>query len=258
MSWVITLGISLLCHSVFVFFLSLNLWPHPIQARPSPYTVMLMPVAIPEPPTPPSASPSLKEPEIKPAEKTGAVEKPREKPKKDDIVEKVKKREEDRETLERLEKAIEEIRRQTALDAIQKRVERREVSPPSSQPSPIPSPPVFPESTHPSTATPAPSLSPALRQSKLNEYYGWLWAKIKSSWTIPELLLREGIDLETIIVIIIDKEGRVKKSWFEKRSGNALYDQMAMRAIIKADPLPPIPKELNLESLEVGVRFIPD
>ncbi len=97
-----------------------------------------------------------------------------------------------------------------------------------------------------------------MRQSKLNEYYGWLWAKIKSSWTIPEPLLREGIDLETIIVIIIDKEGRVKKSWFEKRSGNALYDQMAMRAIIKADPLPPIPKELNLESLEVGVRFIPD
>jgi hypothetical protein len=33
---------------------------------------------------------------------------------------------------------------------------------------------------------------------------------------------------------------------------------MAMRAVIKADPLPPIPKELNQESLELGIRFFPD
>jgi TonB family protein len=92
----------------------------------------------------------------------------------------------------------------------------------------------------------------------LNEYYGQIWAKIKSSWTIPENLLKESVDLETIIVIIVEKEGKVQKSWFEKKSGNAIYDQMAMRAIIKADPLPHIPKELNQERLEIGIRFTPD
>ncbi|MDP3015474.1 MAG: TonB family protein, partial [Deltaproteobacteria bacterium] len=80
----------------------------------------------------------------------------------------------------------------------------------------------------------------------------------KQSWTIPEHLLKERVDLEAIIIIIIERDGKVQKSWFEKKSGNALYDQMAMRAIIKADPLPPIPKELNQESLEIGVRFTPD
>ena len=93
---------------------------------------------------------------------------------------------------------------------------------------------------------------------KLNEYYSQLWAKIKASWTIPENLLKEKVDLETIIVIIIEKNGKVRKSWFEEKSGNEIYDQMAMRAILKAEPLPPIPKELNHDALEIGIRFYPE
>jgi TonB family protein len=85
-----------------------------------------------------------------------------------------------------------------------------------------------------------------------------LWAKIKEAWTIPENLLKERVDLEAIVVIIIERDGKIKKSWFEKKSGNALYDQMAMRAIKKAEPLPPIPKELSENTLEIGIRFFPD
>jgi colicin import membrane protein len=92
----------------------------------------------------------------------------------------------------------------------------------------------------------------------LNEYYSLLWARIKQEWTIPENLLKEMVDLETIIVVIIERDGRIQKSWFEKKSGNALYDQSAMRAIKKADPLPAIPKELHEHALEVGIRFIPE
>jgi outer membrane biosynthesis protein TonB len=33
---------------------------------------------------------------------------------------------------------------------------------------------------------------------------------------------------------------------------------MAMRAIKKAEPLPPIPKELGEDTLEIGIRFFPD
>jgi len=57
---------------------------------------------------------------------------------------------------------------------------------------------------------------------------------------------------------VIDKGGKLQKSWFEKKSGNALYDQMAMRAIRKAEPFPPIPKELGEDSLEIGIRFYPE
>lgn len=95
-------------------------------------------------------------------------------------------------------------------------------------------------------------------EAKLNDYYSLIWAKIKKEWTLPENLPKGKIDLEAIIVVIIEKDGKVQKSWFEKRSGNALYDQMAMRAIKKAEPLPPIPKEFSDETFEIGIRFHPN
>ncbi len=250
MSWLITLGISLLCHFVVVLLLSLNPWPTIIQVRPPAYTVTLMTISLPEPEIPPPPAPPLSnEEKIKPPEKA----KPVEKPKKNDLVEKVKKKEKDPESLDRLHEAIEEIRKKAALDQIQKRIAKREPPP---TPNPPPAPIVSPS---PSSPSPSPTpLTSAQRQSKLDEYYSQIWAKIKRAWTLPEHLLKEGVDLEAIIVIIIEKDGKLQKSWFEKRSGNALYDQMAMRALLKAEPLPPLPKELNQDSLEIGIRFTPD
>jgi TonB family protein len=231
-------GISLAIHIVLVVFLNFNLWPTIIKVRPTAYTVTLMPISIPEPEIPKTSVPPVpKREKIKPIEKV----KPIEKPKKDDIVEKVKKSEKKmekltekkKESLKHLQQALEEIRKKIALDEIQKKVARRE---------PVEDKP--------------PVVSPELG----NIYSSIVESKIKKEWTIPENLVKEKelFDLETIIVIIIDKDGRVQKSWFEKKSGNVFYDQSAMRAIRKAEPLPPIPKELNKDMLEFGIRFIPD
>ena len=95
-------------------------------------------------------------------------------------------------------------------------------------------------------------------EAKLSDYYSLIWAKIKKEWTLPENLPKGKIDLEAVIVVIIEKGGKVQKSWFEKKSGNTLYDQMAMRAIKKAEPFPPIPKEFSDETFEIGIRFHPD
>ena len=92
----------------------------------------------------------------------------------------------------------------------------------------------------------------------MNDYYSTIWAKIKREWNLPENLAPGKADLEAIIVLVIGKDGRVQKTFFEKRSGNGLYDQMAMRAIRKAEPFPPIPKELGDTPLEIGIRFHPD
>jgi colicin import membrane protein len=94
--------------------------------------------------------------------------------------------------------------------------------------------------------------------SKVNDYCDMIWAKIKKEWTLPENLQKGKTDLETIIVVVIERDGKIQKSWFEKKSGNALYDQMAMRAIKKAEPLPPIPKEFSDDNFEIGFRFHPD
>jgi colicin import membrane protein len=95
-------------------------------------------------------------------------------------------------------------------------------------------------------------------ESRLSDYYDSIWAKIKKEWTLPENLPKGRTTLETTIVIVIDREGKIQKSWFERKSGNALFDQRAMRAIKKAEPLPPIPREFSDNTLEMGFRFHPD
>jgi colicin import membrane protein len=230
-------GVSLLLHIALVAFFSLNPWPTIIKIQPTAYTVTLMPISIQEPeiqkPIPP---PSVKEEKPKPIEK----------PKKDDIVEKIKKTKKEKVDLKHLQEVIEEIRKKVALDEIQKRVARREKA---EERAAVVSP------SAPMVSSP--KTSPSM-ESKLNEYYSLIWAKIKEAWTIPENFLKEIVDLETVIVIIIERDGKIQKCWFEKKSGNALYDQMAMRAIKKAEPLPPIPKEFNEKTLEIGIRFFPD
>ena len=227
-------GVSLAIHIAIVVFLNFNPWPMIIKVRPTAYTVTLMPVSIPEPEIPKTPLPPVpKEEKIKPVEKV----KPVEKPKKDDIVEKVKKP--PKESMKRLQEALDEIRKKAALDEIRKRVARKE------------------REEDRSTAIPSAKTSLEM-ESKLNEYYSLVWAKIKGAWTIPDNLLKEMVDLETIIVLIIVRNGKIQKFWFEKKSGNALYDQSAMRAIKKAEPLPPIPKEWSDDTLEIGIRFFPD
>ncbi len=230
-------GVSLVIHIALAVFLNLNPWSTIIKVRPTAYTVTLMPVSIPEPeiqkaPIPPTP----KEEKVKPVEKI----KPAEKPKKEDIVEKVKKKEIDKESMKRLHETLEGIRKEVALDEIRKKVALRE---PVEEKTPVP-----PQSKGPLTS-----------KYDLEKIYGDLIeSKIKGAWTIPENLIKEMVDLETIIVLIITLDGTIQKVWFEKKSGNTLYDQSAMRAIKKAEPLPPIPKELGKNSLECVIRFTPD
>jgi len=180
-------------------------------------------------------------------------------------------------SLQSLQEAMEDIRKKAALEEIRKKVALRERSDkgPTGEPS----------KTHPSQESTAsgsgtgtgtgtgsgtmgsptggsPWGSPfggsSALESKLNDYYSMIWAKIKKEWVLPGGLPKGKSDLETIIVVVIERNGKVQKSWFEKKSGNALYDQTAMRAIKKAEPLPPIPKEFSDDIFEIGIRFYPD
>jgi TonB family protein len=180
-----------------------------------------------------------------------------------------------------LQEALEEIRKKAALDKIQKRVAGREelekgstTSPSqgsivSSSRSSTGSGPGVGTGTGSGTGTGtggSPTGSPwgspfggsSALQSKLDEYYSTIWERIKKEWTLPGDLTKGKAELETIIIIVIERDGKIQKSWFEKRSGNALYDQSAMRAIKKADPLPPIPKEFSDNTSEIGIRFYPE
>lgn len=89
---------------------------------------------------------------------------------------------------------------------------------------------------------------------RFRAYYDQIWGKIRSSWVLPAGVATEG-RLLTVVGIRISPSGEIEQYWIEKKSGNEYYDQSAIRAIRKSDPLPSLPKDLANEPLEVGVNF---
>lgn len=79
---------------------------------------------------------------------------------------------------------------------------------------------------------------------------------IRAQWQ-PLSLQRSNLnDLKTVIVIRVNANGTIAASWFEQESGDRLYDQSAMTAIIRSTPLPALPP--GVEQLEIGVTFSPE
>ena len=88
-------------------------------------------------------------------------------------------------------------------------------------------------------------------------YYNMIWRRIRDAWVLPEGVLRGKKDLETIIAIRIARDGQIEDIQFEKKSGNPYLDESALRAIKKANPLPPLPADIEGDKFDVGVRFTP-
>lgn len=80
-----------------------------------------------------------------------------------------------------------------------------------------------------------------------DNYYAKIGNHIWQHWIYPDTGQKE---LETIISIIIMKDGTISIQKIEKSSGNPLFDKSAIKALTKASPLPPPPYEM-----EVGIKF---
>jgi colicin import membrane protein len=78
-------------------------------------------------------------------------------------------------------------------------------------------------------------------------YSALVFERIQREWIYPDFDIAK---LETIISFKITKEGKVLSQKLKKSSGNAIFDRSAMKAVLKASPLPPPPVEQ-----EVEVRF---
>ena len=92
---------------------------------------------------------------------------------------------------------------------------------------------------------------------KFKLYYNMIWQRIHSVWVLPEEALGGKKNLETIIAIRIDRNGNIVEIQFEKKSGNPYLDESALRAIKKANPLPPLPAGIEEDKFDVGIRFTP-
>jgi len=102
------------------------------------------------------------------------------------------------------------------------------------------------EKSHPQTT----SAQTGTGSSNLfTEYYAQMENKIWQQWSWPETGQK---NLLAIISIKILKDGTIRIQKIEKSSGNSFFDKEALKALAKANPLPPPPEEL-----EISLRFYP-
>lgn len=87
-------------------------------------------------------------------------------------------------------------------------------------------------------------------------YYTEIWNAIRNQWALPDPSKYKG--MEAILVLAIRRDGKILDIRFQKRSGNALFDESAEKAVRKADPLPPFPAIYSPSQEEIGVRFRPE
>ncbi len=90
-------------------------------------------------------------------------------------------------------------------------------------------------------------------EAKRNAYFDRIAAHIQANWTLLKNQMEEVGILTTDIGLRIHRDGTITKIVIEKPSGNALFDEYAVRAVKRSTPLPPFPEDLREDRLEVTI-----
>lgn len=106
------------------------------------------------------------------------------------------------------------------------------------------------------SATGVPGLGLQAMQA-IDFYRSLIGMTIEKNWFFSDQFTGGRKDLATVIVIKILPNGQIADIWYEKKSGNAAFDDSAFKAVKKSNPLPPLPKEYTRPYYEVGLVFTP-
>jgi colicin import membrane protein len=103
-----------------------------------------------------------------------------------------------------------------------------------------------------------PSATGSKKQTEIANLYMWEVAmEVQKNWAFAEQLSRESRNLMARLEFKVMPNGEIKDIHFTDRSGNAYLDESAYKAIIKANPVRPHPKELALPYVHFGLNFTP-
>jgi colicin import membrane protein len=87
-------------------------------------------------------------------------------------------------------------------------------------------------------------------------YQAAIFKRLQQFWALPEFKKWDP-SLTAIVVITINQEGAITNQFFEKRSGDKVFDQFVEKTLRDSVPLPPIPAALRKSQYEIGLRFKP-
>lgn len=89
-----------------------------------------------------------------------------------------------------------------------------------------------------------------------NQYYIAIISRLQAIWSLPEYKDWEP-SLMASVIITINKDGRIAKSYFEHQSGDNIFDRFVTKALQDVGQFPPIPAAMKKQQMEVGLRFKP-
>ncbi len=93
-----------------------------------------------------------------------------------------------------------------------------------------------------------------------NIYNSILTTVIQKNWVFTDYLAnldKNNKNLTVLVMIKILANGDLGDIWIETKSGNDFLDKSAVRAIKKSAPFPPLPREFQRSSYEIGLQFSP-
>jgi colicin import membrane protein len=88
-------------------------------------------------------------------------------------------------------------------------------------------------------------------------YRALIYEKIESNWVLPDPLMQEKKGLEAVVAVRTRRDGTVTDIRFEKKSGDAYFDESVFKAIVKSKPFPPFPDIYSPKEEDIVIRFAP-
>jgi TonB family protein len=95
--------------------------------------------------------------------------------------------------------------------------------------------------------------SSRVAEARRNAYLDAIAAHIQANWSLLQNEMENVGSLTTDIGLQIRRDGTVTQILIEKSSGDALFDEFAVRAVKRSTPLPPFPTEVEEERIEVTI-----
>ena len=88
-------------------------------------------------------------------------------------------------------------------------------------------------------------------------YQAEIQYQIQKNWAFSQQLAGDNIQMEAVLAIKVLRNGEIEDIWFDKKSGNAYLDESAYKALVKSNPLPPLPNDFMNPYYKIGFRFGP-
>jgi colicin import membrane protein len=94
-------------------------------------------------------------------------------------------------------------------------------------------------------------------QESILIYQAEIQYQIQKNWAFSQQLAGDNTEMEAVLAIKVLRNGEIEDIWFDKKSGNAYLDDSAYKALVKSNPLPPLPNDYMRPYYKVGLRFGP-